>query len=157
VDSMTVKAWLEGLGLHTSIRAGAAGEEVCFGLAGSTEQPGIIRWRTPTVMDVFHVRPVAAHSMTAQWRDPSNGTTPAAVLRTAVRNVALAFPLVEGNVADDAGGGVIVYFSAPVFEEPPSRQAFALTVSAVLKAAATLEAGANARAEQLAALAQLTG
>jgi hypothetical protein len=156
VDSATVKAWLEGLGMQTSGRAGATGEEVCFGAAGSPEQPGVIRWRTPTVMDVYHARRVSTQALASQWRDPGNGSTPTAVLRTAVRNVALAYPLVDGTVADDANGAV-VYFSAPLFDEPPSRQGFSLTVSAVLKAAATLEAGASARAEQLAALAELTG
>jgi hypothetical protein len=151
VDATTVTTWLEGLGLQTSRRALATGEEVWFGAASGAEPPNAIRWRTPTVMDVYHVRHVPAAALTAQWRDPSNNATPSAVLRDSVRQVAQQFPLVDGSVAEE-NGSAVVYFSAPLFDEPLTRQAFALTVSSVLKAAATFEAGSNIRAAQLAAL-----
>jgi hypothetical protein len=154
VDSTTVKTWLEGLGQQAASRAGATGEEVYFGPAGSPEQRGVIRWRTPTLMDVYDVQRVPAAALATQWRDPSNTLTPGAVLRDAVGYVARSFPLVEGGVSDE-NDGAVVYFSAPLFDEPLTRQSFAITVSAVLRAAATFEAGWNVRAAQLAALAEL--
>jgi hypothetical protein len=103
-------------------------------------------------MDVSYTRRLSAPELATNWRDPSNVSPPIDELGTAVRYVAARFPLVVGDALDDAGGAV-VRFSAVVFDEQLTRQAFALTTSSVLKAADMFEAGSKARAEQLAALA----
>ena len=154
MDSTLMIAWLGGLGLQASSRPGATGEEIGFGPVGATDQPAVIRWRTPGVMDMFHIRSMPASELTTQWRDPSNASTPGVVLREAVDHVARIFPLVEGAVSE-ADGAAVVYFSAVLFDEQLTRQAFALTVSSVLKAAAMFEAGSKVRAEQLAAVAAM--
>ena len=55
-----------------------------------------------------------------------------------VRQVASGFPLIEPQTRDD-GGDIRVWFRAPVYEERLTRQAFVLTLSSVLKAAATFD------------------
>jgi hypothetical protein len=151
VDATTVRSWLEGLGLQAWTRTGSAGEEVTFGLQGSTEQPGLVRWNGPARMGVQHTRHLSTAELATSWRDPSNVATPSAELRTAVAFVAERFPLVVGDVSEDQTGAVVT-FSAVVFDEQLCRQAFALTVSSLVKAAAMFDAGAQARAQQLATL-----
>ena len=154
MDATTVRTWLAELGLDASPQAGAAGEEVTFGLQGGVDRRGAIRWRTPAVMDVFHTTQVPAAELWTHWRDPSNVATPVTELRDAVQYVAARYPLVTGE-ASEYQGGAVVYFSSVLFADQLSRQAFALTVSSVLKAAEAFDAGAKSRAEQLAALATL--
>jgi hypothetical protein len=151
VDATTVRTWLEALGLQAWTRTGSGGEEVTFGTQAGGEQPGLVRWRTPTLIDVCYTRRVGAAELATVWRDPSNASPPIAELGNAVRFAAARFPLVTGEAADDPAGP-IVQFSAVVFDEQLTRQAFSLTASAVLKAADMFEVGSKARAEQLAAL-----
>ena len=154
MDANAVKSWLEGLGLQARVQTGPTGDEVAFGSHAGAQDLGVIRWRTPTVMDAYVARRVSPAELATHWRDPSNASLPIEQLRAAVRHVAGAFPLVVGDVSEDSGGA-IVYFSAVLFDEQLPRQAFALTVSSVLKAVDAFDAGTKARAEQLAALASL--
>lgn len=65
------------------------------------------------------------------------GASPASTVRSTAAQIAAAVPLLDTTV-EEAPGIVRVRFSAPVFVDGLGQQSFALTVSAMIKAAAAL-------------------
>jgi hypothetical protein len=120
-SSQTFTAWLEALGLEVKEGGDAADDQVSV-VPADAGTPGLVVQRTGAdTWDVIHERLLPESVLTSD-------------LAAAAREVACGFPLVEAEMHDD-GGDIAVRFRAPVFEDGLTRQGFALTASAVLKAA----------------------
>jgi hypothetical protein len=146
-----LRTWIEGLGLAVKPGAGASGAELQVTLAESDEPALVVRQRDPGVWEVVHQRQIPASLARSTWQAPWDTGSPAAVVDNIVRQVASGFPLIEPQTRDD-GGDIRVWFRAPVYEERLTRQAFVLTASSVLKAAARFDSITARRAEELEAL-----
>ena len=128
-DSATLRSWLEPLG--------DAG-------------PGLEVQRSDAeTWEVAHEHRVPESVLSSDWCAPWDTKRPAAVVGEAAREVAGGFPLVESETHGD-GGDVTVRFRAPIFDEGLTRQAFVLTVSAVLKAARVFGRVLTRRAQEMA-------
>jgi len=142
----TLSSWLEGLGLEVKEAGGSPGERLSV-MPGHDGDPSLSVERSdPATWEVVHDRRVDASVLTSDWHAPWDTDVPSAVLGRAVQEVAYGFPLVESETHDE-GGDVTVRFRAPVFDDGLTRQAFVLTVSAVLNAARVLDLVMARRAE----------
>ena len=148
--SGTLRSWLEALGLEVTEAGGASREELTAALVHEGEPQLVVRQSDAATWRVLHERRVSESALSADWRAPWQDEAPAAAVDRAAQQVAYAFPLVEADTRGD-GGDVVVRFGAPVFGEGLTRQAFALTVSAVLKAARGFDLVLARRADELAA------
>jgi Bacterial SH3 domain len=148
--SGTLRSWLEALGLEVTEAGGASREELTAASVHEGEPQLVVRQSDAATWRVVHERRVSESALSADWRAPWQDEAPAAAVDRAAQQVAYAFPLVEADTRGD-GGDVVVRFGAPVFGEGLTRQAFALTVSAVLKAARGFDLVVARRADELAA------
>lgn len=150
-DPDVLRAWIEGLGLAVKPQAGASGSELRVTPADKDEPSLVVRQRDAGVWEVVHQRQIPAALARSAWQAPWDTGSPAGMIDNVARQVACGFPLVEPDTRDE-GGDVKVRFRAPVFDEGLTRQAFVLTVSSVLKAAAAFDLVTAQRAEELKAL-----
>jgi hypothetical protein len=95
-------------------------------------------------------RRLPSSSLEPNWSAPWDEGSPFDVLARTVAEVPAALPLVEGTVRAD-GSDVLVRFESPLFDEGLSQHAFAVTFSAVRKAARLFDAVVMRRADELAA------
>jgi hypothetical protein len=134
-DAATLESWLNGLGLE--VKEGS--------------DSGVLVQRSDAgTWDLVHERSVPQAVLSTDWHAPWDTDPPDVVVGNAAREVAYGFPLVESDT-HHAGGDLSVRFRAPIFEEGLTRQGFALTASAVLKAAQTFDVVLARRADELAA------
>jgi Bacterial SH3 domain len=130
-DSATLRSWLEPLGLLVKAETGASAEHLTVAHGGNADPRLEIRRSNPETWEVVHERRVSGS------------------VREAAREVARGFPLVDAETKGD-GGDSTVRFRAPVFDEGLTRQGFAMTVSAVLKAAQVFDLVLTRRAQEMA-------
>jgi hypothetical protein len=142
----TLSSWLEGLGLEVKEVGGSPGDRLSVIPAHDGDPSLSVQRSDPATWEVVHDRRVEASVLTSDWHAPWDTDPPSAVVGRAVQEVAYGFPLVESDTHDE-GDDVAVRFHAPVFDEGLTRQAFVLTVSAVLNAARVLDLVMARRAE----------
>ena len=150
MGSATLRSWLEALGLEVTAVDGASEEELTAAPVHEGAPQVVVRQSDAATWKVVHERRVSERALSTDWRAPWEDDSPAATVERAAQQIAYAFPLVEADTSGD-GGEVVVRLGAPVFDEGLTRQAFALTVSAVLKAARAFDLVVARRADDLAA------
>lgn len=148
-DSQTLTSWLEALGLDAKERSGASDDQLWVAPADDGATGLVVQRNGAEVWDVIQERRVPESVLSSDWRAPSDTEPPPKVVDAAAREVACGFPLVEAETHDE-GGDIAVRFRAPVFDDGLTRQGFALTVSAVLKAAQMFDRVLTRRAEEMA-------
>jgi hypothetical protein len=150
-ETATLEAWARSLGF--SVSPGERPGDVSAMPPGGG-QPILIQRRQYEEWELIHERRVDVAAAGAAWLAPGDERRPTDVLDSIVRRLAATYPLVEGQVTLVIGDELRVRFSAPVFGEGLTRQAFLLTLSALTKAVQAYDLAAAARAEDLAALAE---
>lgn len=148
-DQATLRTWIAGLGLDVKTVSGSGGDELWVTPAHEVEPRLVLRPGGPGAWEIVHDRRVPASALSSDWRGPRDAESPTDVVGRVARQLACGFPLVDPSI-HDTGGDVIVRLRAPVFDEGLTRQAFALTVSSVLKAAQRFDLGAMQRTDELA-------
>jgi Bacterial SH3 domain len=147
-DLTTLTSWLEGLGLEVKDGSGPAGKQLSVKVAGEADPSVVVQQGSSDTWEIVHDRRVPAATLTSDWSAPWDTGPPAEVVGKAAREVAFGFPLVESETRQE-GGNVTVRFHAPVFDDGLTRQAFVLTVSAVLKVADVFDLVLKGRAEEM--------
>jgi SH3 domain-containing protein len=127
-DRATLRSWLEPLGLDANVE---------------------LERSDPETWVAVHEQRVRESVLRSDWHAPWDTEPPAVVVGTAAREVACGFPLVESETQEN-GGDIVVRFRALVFDDGITRQGFALTVSAVLKAARVFDLVLTRRAQEMA-------
>ena len=130
-----VQTWIEGLGLAVKSGAGTSNTELWAAPADAGGPSLVVRPNGADMWEVVNERTISASIAGSAWQAPWDTGSPTAVVDNVARQIACGFPLVESATRDESGN-LTVRFRAPVYEEGLTRQAFVLTVSSVLKAAA---------------------
>jgi hypothetical protein len=126
--------------------AGTPGDHLSVTLTHDADPSLAVQRSDSATWEVVHDRRVEESVLSSDWHAPWDTEPPTAVMGRAAREVACGFPLVESDMHDE-GGDATIRFCAPVFDDGLTRQAFVLTVSAVLHAARVFDLVLARRAE----------
>src|SRR3982750_2671759 len=111
-EPTTVQSWARSLGL--TVNSGQQPDELC-----ATTESGarvVVRRRTHEVWEVVHERHLTSAGARATWMAPADDRGPAEVMADLVRQLAMAYPLVEGELMMN-GEDLKLRLWAPVYDE----------------------------------------
>jgi hypothetical protein len=148
-ETATLEAWTKSLGFSVS-QGERPGDLSAMPPGGGP--PILIQRRNYEEWELIHERRIDVAAAGAAWLAPADERRPSDVLGDIVRRLAATYPLVDGQVMLVVGDELRLRFSAPVYGEGLTPQAYLLTLSSLVKAVQAYDLAAAARAEDLAAL-----
>ncbi|MEY2478071.1 MAG: hypothetical protein QOG87_3386 [Actinomycetota bacterium] len=150
-ETAALEAWTRSLGCSVS-QGERPGDLSAMPPGGGP--PILIQRRNYEEWELIHERRIDVAAARAAWLSPADERRPTDVIDGIVRRLAAGYPLVEGQVMLVVGDELRLRFSARVYGEGLTQQAYLLTLSSVLKAVQAYDLAAAARADDLAALAE---
>jgi hypothetical protein len=149
-ETATLEAWTRSLGFSVS-QGERPGDLSAMPPGGGP--PILVQRRNYEEWELIHERRFDAATASAAWLAPADDRRVADVLGDIVRRLGATYPLVDGQVMLAVGDELRLRFSAPLYGEGLTQQAYLLTLSSVAKAVQAYDLAAAARAADLAALA----
>ncbi|QRP49598.1 hypothetical protein [Amycolatopsis sp. FDAARGOS 1241] len=149
-EATTLARWAKGLGIDLEVTPAAQIKTV----KDATPAPSFSLQAGPGTWVVTCTNVMTRAAVHQSWTSPGDDTPALERIRQAAHDWTRGFPLVEAH-ATDIKGGVVVTFSAIVYNDGLTRQAFALTLSAVARSVEQFELNSAARVREISLLSKL--
>jgi DNA-directed RNA polymerase subunit RPC12/RpoP len=150
VELSMLRDWTQALGLRVKRESETDGLQVALPITGAPRFTIKPDGREST-WSITHERQLSSAIVDSQWGIGGHDDSPISRLTKTIHRLATGFLVLHAEVFQD-GSDVVIEFTAPIYGEGLTKQAFALTLSSVMKAVEAFDLLIAQRAEQVAAL-----